>query len=164
MNQEELKELIHFLSDKDISEFSMERADSTIRIKRHVDNHGLAVAPPSIVLPGSGNDKAGGGVMAGKLASSVSCVIAAAEEELRSVKSPMVGIFQRGTVAHKHPFVTEGDRIEIGQVVGVIEVLRLMHEVQSDVAGTVVEIVAGEREPVEYGQPLLLIRPGQKPS
>jgi acetyl-CoA carboxylase biotin carboxyl carrier protein len=161
MNQEELKDLIYFVSEKNISEFSIERADSTVRIKRHIDIRAEHAAQPSIVLAGSTNVNTE--VMPGSDAPPVSAFIAT-PEELHSLKSPTVGIFQRGRTPDGPPFVAEGDAVEIGQVVGIIEVLRLMHEVHSDVAGEVVEITTGDREPVEYGQPLLLIRPERKPS
>lgn len=163
MNQEELKELIYFLSQKDISEFSIERADSTVRIKRRVEAQGQAGASPlSTLLTINGAGEKGAGAAADDDASPVPKALKTAEE-LYILKSPMVGIFRRRPAPGGRPFLTEGDLVEVGQVVCTIEVLRLMHEVESDVAGEVVEIMVGDRETVEYGQALLAIRPGKKP-
>jgi acetyl-CoA carboxylase biotin carboxyl carrier protein len=161
MNQEELKELIYFLSQKDISEFSLERADSTVRIKRNIEPQLQVVATP-LALQSSGHGQTGAGITAGDAAAQTA--VATEEEELHILKSPMVGIFQRGAAAGGRPFVAQGDLVEAGQVVGMVEVLRLMHEVQSDISGQIVEIAANDREPVEYGQPLFAIRPATKPN
>lgn len=167
MNQDELKELIYFLSQKDISEFSIERADSTVRIKRNIEVQTREAAPSLASAP---RNSAPAGAVAGVIVehngtpSSIVVAAEAEDEQLHILKSPMVGIFQRGPAAGGRPFVAEGDRVEIGQVVGMIEVLRLMHEVHSEVTGEIVEITASDREPVEYGQPLLAIRPSNKPN
>lgn len=167
MNQDELKELIYFLSQKDISEFSIERADSTVRIKRNIE---VQTRDAATVLASASRNSGPAGTVAEIIAehNGPPAAIVVAEEaedkQLHILKSPMVGIFQRGPAAGGRPFVAEGDRVEVGQVIGMIEVLRLMHEVHSDVTGKVLEIAASDREPVEYGQPLLAIRTANKPN
>lgn len=158
MNHDELKELIYFLSQKDISEFSIERAGSSVRIKRNIESQ---LAAPSARVTLNAREAETVSVVVAANDGSPSQTAAAAEEELHIVKSPTVGIFQRGPAPGGRPFVSEGDTVEAGQVVGMIEVLRIMHEVKSDVSGRVIEAAANDREPVEYGQALFAVYPNK---
>lgn len=82
-----------------------------------------------------------------------------AEEELIVVKSPMVGTFYRAPAPDADPFVAEGDRVSRGQVVCIIEAMKIMNEIESEHAGTVAAIHVENAAPVEYGQPLFSLRP-----
>jgi acetyl-CoA carboxylase biotin carboxyl carrier protein len=158
MNQEDLRELIHLLAQKDIAEFSIEHPDATVRIKRRTEtlNRDTGTAPSTFSTTQTA-------IAVETYAPTASAVAPlpdsslAAEQELHVVKSQMVGIFHRYESPGR-PFLHEGDMVSAGQIVGVVEVLRLMHEVTSDVAGEVLEIITEDREPVEYGQPLLTVR------
>jgi acetyl-CoA carboxylase biotin carboxyl carrier protein len=162
MNQEELKELIYYLSQKDISEFSIERADLAVRIKRRVEIPNEAGASLLSALVSNG---AMGSVADGVLSrpnGTNGSTTAAQEEKPQILKSPLVGIFHNSRSPHDPPFLRKGDTVEVGQIVGMVEMLRLMHEIHSDVAGEVLEIIASDQKPVEYGQALLAVRPEKK--
>jgi len=86
-------------------------------------------------------------------------VEAAASEELHVVPSPMVGTFYRATSPEAEPFVREGDRVKPGQTLCIIEAMKIMNEISSDLEGEVVEILVDDAIPVEFSQPLMKIRP-----
>jgi acetyl-CoA carboxylase biotin carboxyl carrier protein len=158
MNQEELKELIYYLSQKDISEFSIEREDLAVRIKRRVEvQNGADASILSTLLPG--NAGLAGASPLPAVRDDASALLEAAEDQLQMLKSPLVGIFHNSKASNSQPFLRKGDVVKVGQVVGMVDVLRLMHEIHSDIAGEVQEIIVSDRQPVEYGQPLFAVRP-----
>ncbi|MDA3647675.1 acetyl-CoA carboxylase biotin carboxyl carrier protein [Saccharopolyspora indica] len=79
--------------------------------------------------------------------------------ELPAVRSPLVGTFYRAPEPNSRPFVAVGDLVQAGQQVAIVEAMKLMNPVEADRAGRVAEILVGDAEPVEFGQPLLLIDP-----
>jgi acetyl-CoA carboxylase biotin carboxyl carrier protein len=80
------------------------------------------------------------------------------EEKLHEVKSPIVGTFYESPSPGASAFVKPGDMVEVGQVLCIVEAMKLMNEIESDVAGEVVLRIASSGQPVEYGQPLFAIR------
>ncbi len=160
MNQKELKELIDFLIEKDISEFELERGDVKVKIKRGVPGGIQAYAAP-IVAPT--HFAPAGNVLATHAApvSGPSTASAAAEdtdEGLHIVKSPIVGTFYEAPSPGAPPFIKVGDTVAQAQVLCIVEAMKLMNEIESDVAGEVVKILVKNNQPVEYGQPLFAIR------
>ena len=81
------------------------------------------------------------------------------DDGLHEVLSPMVGTFYQAASPEADPFVSEGDRIESGQTLCIIEAMKIMNEIPADVQGEVVEILVGDGQPVEYNQALFKIRP-----
>ena len=79
------------------------------------------------------------------------------ESNKNIVKSPMVGTFYSKANPTSEPFVTEGDKVEKGQTLCIIEAMKLMNEIESDFSGKIVEICVEDGQPVEYGQPLMYI-------
>jgi acetyl-CoA carboxylase biotin carboxyl carrier protein len=166
MNQKELKELIEFLIEKDIAEFELERGDVKVRIKRagehtvvhaHGDPRFFAVPP----APGP-TVESGVPVSAGQQPPSVAPpanVAPAPEEGLHTVKSPIVGTFYEAPSPGAPPFVKVGDSVELGQVLCIVEAMKLLNEIESDVAGEIVKKLAANGQPIEYGQELFVIRP-----
>jgi acetyl-CoA carboxylase biotin carboxyl carrier protein len=162
MNQKELKELIEFLIEKDIAEFELERGDVKVKIKRAgehtvVHAHGeprYYAVPPA---PAAGPEM--GAVPA--VAPAVPAVPAAPapEEGLHAVKSPIVGTFYESPSPGSPPFVKPGDMVEVGQVLCIVEAMKLLNEIESDVAGEIVKKLAANGQPIEYGQELFVIRP-----
>jgi acetyl-CoA carboxylase biotin carboxyl carrier protein len=84
---------------------------------------------------------------------------AAAEEELHTVKSPIVGTFYEAPGPGALPFVKPGDQVAAGQVLCIIEAMKLMNEIEADASGEIVKVLVNNGQPVEYGQPLFAIRP-----
>jgi acetyl-CoA carboxylase biotin carboxyl carrier protein len=161
MNQKELKELIDFLIEKDISEFELERGDVKVRIKRGAEmaapviTHAVPMtAMPMVAPPAQASHTPGASA-----APPASPSPAAAEEELHTVKSPIVGTFYEAPGPGALPFVKPGDQVAAGQVLCIIEAMKLMNEIESDMSGEVVKVLVSNGQPVEYGQPLFAIRP-----
>jgi acetyl-CoA carboxylase biotin carboxyl carrier protein len=84
---------------------------------------------------------------------------AAAEEGLHLVKSPIVGTYYEAPSPGAPPFIKPGDQVTSGQVLCIVEAMKLMNEIESDVTGEVVKLLVANGQPVEYGQPLFAIRP-----
>jgi acetyl-CoA carboxylase biotin carboxyl carrier protein len=163
MNQKELKELIEFLIEKDIAEFELERGDVKVRIKR-AGEHGLQVhhEPRFYAVPAAQPAPEIGTMPA--LVSTAATPTApaaqpAADESLHMVKSPIVGTFYESPSPGAPPFVKPGDMVEAGQVLCIVEAMKLLNEIESDVAGEVVKKLASNGQPIEYGQELFAIRP-----
>jgi acetyl-CoA carboxylase biotin carboxyl carrier protein len=165
MNQKELKELIEFLIEKDIAEFELERGDVKVRIKRGTepvvsasaaDTRFFAVhsAPPPAAEAGAASVPAT--VSAPPAAPAKA---PAPEEGLHIVRSPIVGTFYESPSPGSPPFVKPGDIVEVGQILCIVEAMKLMNEIESDVAGEIVKRLVENNAPIEYGQELFAIRP-----
>jgi acetyl-CoA carboxylase biotin carboxyl carrier protein len=160
MNQKELKELIDFLIEKDISEFELERGDVKVRIKRGADAAPvIAHAVPVSPMPMAPTSHPATNSPASAAAVPTTSSPVAAEEELHTVKSPIVGTFYEAPGPGALPFVKPGDQVAAGQVLCIIEAMKLMNEIESDVSGEVAKVLVNNGQPVEYGQPLFAIRP-----
>ena len=161
MNQKELKELIDFLIEKDISEFELERGDVKVRIKRGGETAAPVIthAVPMTAMPMAASPAQGSHVPAASAPPASPSPPAAAEEELHTVKSPIVGTFYEAPGPGALPFVKPGDQVAAGQVLCIIEAMKLMNEIESDKSGEVVKVLVSNGQPVEYGQPLFSIRP-----
>jgi acetyl-CoA carboxylase biotin carboxyl carrier protein len=164
MNQKELKELIEFLIEKDIAEFELERGDVKVRIKRAgehtvVHSHGeprFYAVPPA---PGTVAEVALVPAATAPAAAPAPAAPPAAEEGLHMVKSPIVGTFYEAPSPGAPPFVKAGDTVEVGQVLCIVEAMKLLNEIESDFAGEIVKKLAVNGQPIEYGQELFVIRP-----
>ena len=156
MNQKELKELIEFLIEKDISEFELERGDVKVRIKRAVEN--VMVSGPAITLPHA-SPAAVVPATAASVAAASAAVAPSEEPGLHTVKSPIVGTFFEAPSPGSPPFVKVGDAVEVGTVLCIVEAMKLMNEIESDVAGEILKKLVSNGQPVEYGQALFTIRP-----
>jgi acetyl-CoA carboxylase biotin carboxyl carrier protein len=163
---QELRELVEFLKANEIAEFDMEQADLKVRIKfagepapaaaaggidlaqlsRLIGSAPASQAPPAPVASGSS-------------AATTAAAPAEATEKLHEVKSPIVGTFYESPAPGASAFVQVGDKVEVGQVLCIVEAMKLMNEIESDIAGEVVRRIATSGQPVEYGQPLFAIRP-----
>lgn len=164
MNQKELKELIEFLIEKDISEFELERGDVKVRIKRGPDAQPVPVITPMAAVPAMPSMAVAAPVAPvsaapAPAAPEVPAAPVAAEEELHLVKSPIVGTFYESPAPGAPAFIKPGDNVQAGQVLCIIEAMKLMNEIESDMTGEIVKILAANGKPVEYGQPLFSIRP-----
>ena len=156
MNQKELRDLIDFLIERDITEFELERGDVKVRIRRGGEAAPALSSPPYVHMAAA--PVAPGGAP-GATASPVTPAAPMEEAGLHSVKSPIVGTFYESPSPGSPPFVKVGDAVEAGQVLCIIEAMKLMNEIESDVAGEVVKRLASNGQPVEYGQALFVIKP-----
>ena len=160
----ELRELIELLKANGVAEFDIEQPDFKVRLKfageyatSAVDLEQLSRMVASLPHPALAAAAQGASPIAG---GDVSAEVAvAAEDTLHTVKSPIVGTFYESPSPGAPAFVKLGDQVEVGQVLCIIEAMKLMNEIDSDVAGEVVSRIAASGQPVEYGQPLFAIRP-----
>ena len=158
MNQKELKDLIEFLIEKDIAEFELERGDVKVRVKRGESEVRLVSAAAPLTIPAP--------IAVPHLASAPAAVApapaaasaSAEEENLFIVKSPIVGTFYESPSPGSPPFIAIGDTVSVGQVLCIIEAMKLMNEIESEAAGEIVKKLVNNGQPVEYGQPLFAIR------
>ena len=169
MNQKEIRELIEFLIEKDISEFELERGDVKLRVKRAgVQSvpqlvtvaapvpltHVAAPPTPTAAVPAQPS-------VATQAESAPAPPPPAAEDESQwqIVKSPIVGTFYESPSPGAPPFVKPGDTVSVGQVLCIVEAMKLMNEIESDHAGTIVKCFVTNGQPVEYGQKLFAVKP-----
>ena len=166
MNQKELKELIEFLIEKDIAEFELERGDVKVRIKR--GSEAVASAPRRTRRFFTVHSAPPPAPEAGTAPVAVARLPPpprlphrrpAPEEGLHIVRSPIVGTFYESPSPGSPPFVKPGDIVEAGQILCIVEAMKLMNEIESDVAGEIVKRLVANNAPIEYGQELFAIRP-----
>ena len=155
MDTKKLEELIRLVEDSEIRELEISGPFTKVRISRgesHVSERLAAGAVHAPALP------------------TVEAQPAAAHEEVEAddrdsglvpVVSPMVGTFYAASEPGADPFVKQGDRVNKGQVVCIVEAMKLMNEIEAEISGTVVRVLVENAQPVEYGQELFLVQPDQ---
>ena len=160
MNQKELKELIEFLIEKDIAEFELERGDVKVKIKRAAEPTHAALTDSRYfaVHPAPAPVSAPAPVPA-QVDLAATAAAPEPEESLHIVKSPIVGTFYESPSPGSPPFVKIGDPLEVGQVLCIVEAMKLMNEIECDVAGELVKKLVANGQPIEYGQELFAVRP-----
>lgn len=160
MDLKEIQDLIRFVSKSGVTEVEVEREGFKIVIKAErptTEYH--AVVPQQIMMPAP-VAAAPVAVPAAAPAPAASAPAAApAAEGGVNIKSPMIGTFYRSSGPDKEPFVKVGDRVEKGQVVCIIEAMKLFNEIESEVSGVVTKVLVENASPVEYDQPLFLVDP-----
>jgi len=165
VNFEEIKELVEIISTCNVNEFELERAGIKIRISKNQPPVVAAPAPVITLAP----PVAGGGAAAvspqpappqtAGAAQSVPAAEDVEEEGLLLVKSPMVGTFYAASSPESPSYVKEGDDVSPGKVLCIVEAMKLMNEIESEVSGTVVKVYPENGQPVEFGEILFSIRP-----
>jgi acetyl-CoA carboxylase biotin carboxyl carrier protein len=166
INMLELRELVQFLKESGIAEFELDREDQHVRLKFESAFAQPAAAPAVTYampapahLPGTPAPTfAAPSVEPPASASAATAAPAAAEDTAHVVKSPIVGTFYESSAPGAQPFIKVGDTVEVGQVLCIVEAMKLMNEIESDVAGEVVRIIAKNGSAVEYGQPLFAVK------
>lgn len=157
MNLKEIQQLIDMINNSDLDEATIEEGDFKITLKRSsanpvpnnsqlVSTHAVtqAVSEPQPVIESQVKESEPSKPM---------------NEGLIEIRSPIVGTFYRAPSPEADAFVNVNDRIENGQVLCIIEAMKLMNEIESDFAGSIVEILVDNGQPVEYDQVLFLIKP-----
>lgn len=163
MDLKQIQELIRFVSKAGVSEVQLEQDDFKIVIKTGKESTAMSMqqavpqqiyhaAAPVQVAPQAPAEAPQAAVPAAPKTDS-------AEANFETIKSPMIGTFYRKPSPDKEVFVKVGDMVSKGQVVCVIEAMKLFNEIESDISGKVVKILAEDASPVEYDQPLFLVEP-----
>jgi acetyl-CoA carboxylase biotin carboxyl carrier protein len=154
MNKKKIEELIRIVEDSDVSELVVSGPLSTVKI---VKRTAAEAAPPVVAhaAPPAAAEPAAGATEA-------------AEETVESddrdsglvaIESPMVGTFYSAPDPSSPPFVRQGDHVSKGQVVCIVEAMKLMNEIEAEVGGTIVRVAVENGKPVEFGQALFLVEP-----
>lgn len=163
MEYKQIQELIKTINKSSISELSIEDGDFKITIKQ--ESAPITYAAPSampMAMPQMAPAQAA--PMAAAPAAPASAPAAApaadgASSKAITVKSPMIGTFYRSPGPDKPTFVNVGDEVKAGQILCIIEAMKLFNEIESEVSGRVVKVLTDDSSPVEYDQPLFLIEP-----
>jgi len=144
MDLGKIKELINLMDEHGLVEIEIEREGLKIRIKKallepgHADLVSQKVSSSQTPTPGQ---------------------TIVSPPKLVEIKSPMIGIFYRASRPDAPPFVNVGDIVEPGKVICIIEAMKLMNEIKSEIKGKIIEILVSNGDPVEFGQPLFMLEP-----
>jgi acetyl-CoA carboxylase biotin carboxyl carrier protein len=150
---DEVRELLALLAQSDISELRIEHEGAKIHIKR-------ATAQPAVPLHAATYTPVPVAPLSPPQVPPPA--IEVVSHELLSgqtVNAPMVGTFYASPAPNEPPFVQEGEEIHPGMVVGIVEAMKMMNEIESDIAGRVVRVLVQNGQPIEYGQPLFVVEP-----
>jgi acetyl-CoA carboxylase biotin carboxyl carrier protein len=153
MSNDEIKELIQLVVDSGIAELEVQRGDARVRVRRTLEPQPYVMQAPMMSTgPATVVDT-------GQPASAPLAPPAAPKTNEQIVKSPIVGTYYESPKPGDPAFVKVGDVVEAGQVLCIIESMKLMNEIESETAGTIVAKLMENGRPVEYGEALFAIRP-----
>ena len=150
MNLKEIREIINLMNENDLSEIELEREGTKVKIKKTQGDLPEIVRrqPPNysietqvVAQPGAGGEKVAG------------------NSRRKGIKSPMVGTFYRAPSPETPSFIEIGQTVEVGQVVCIVEAMKLMNEIKSEVRGKIAEIHIENAQAVEFGQTLFSVEP-----
>jgi acetyl-CoA carboxylase biotin carboxyl carrier protein len=164
LNLNEIKELIELISEKQFNEFELERGDFRLRLQKGIPKEAYAALSSNAAALSSNaaaeqartisNAHAPAAAPNDQVQPAPEPAAPVAEENLHVVTSPIVGTFYRSSSPTAEAFVKMGDSVEAGQTLCIIEAMKLMNEIPTDVSGSVAKIYVDNGQPVEYGQPL----------
>lgn len=146
MEFEQIIQLIQTVSDSHLTQFCLETDGCSIKMKTDKESRVVSVSPAAVPVSA---------IPAGAFPAAVA--EEAAPDNGNAVVSPLVGTFYNAKTPEAEPFVKVGDRVKKGQVIGIVEAMKLMNEIESEFDGVVREILVENEQMVEYGQPLLVI-------
>ena len=160
LDHEELHRLLATLAESDIQEFRLEGEDFCLEVKRNLATSSDSIASPKKITteeidPPLPQRK----IEASAAPSTPPPSVPGSRSDLVEVTAPMVGTFYRAPGPEEPPFVEVGSRIGVGQAVCILEAMKLMNELESEVSGEVIEILVENGTPVEFGQVLMRLKP-----
>jgi acetyl-CoA carboxylase biotin carboxyl carrier protein len=145
-----IKQVVDLMKKSDLSEFEIQDQDFKLRIKRDLPGRAPVAAPAPAAAPAP--------MAAAPAPAAAPAAPAAADPSIKLVTSPMVGTYYATPSPENPPFVTVGSPIKADSVVCIIEAMKVMNEIQSEIAGTVVECLVANGTSVEFGQPLFRVK------
>ena len=149
MTNQEIKELLQIFGESDVAEMEVQRGENRLRLRRALKNQEVEVPATTASTVHTPSHAPTGAV--------AKAAVADANHTL--VKSPIVGTYYDAPSPDAPPFVKVGDTVEPGQVLCIIESMKLMNEIEAEMAGTLVHKLVENGRPVEYGEALFAIRP-----
>lgn len=157
MNLKEIESLIKFVQSSGVAEVSLEQKDFKITIKTtHGGVHVVASPPPAPVQQMPSPPVA---PRTAEAPAPAEQSVNTDDSKLITIKSPMIGTFYRSSSPDKPVFANVGDVVKQGQVLCIIEAMKLFNEIESEISGKIVKILVDNATPVEYDQPLFLVEP-----
>jgi acetyl-CoA carboxylase biotin carboxyl carrier protein len=171
MNLGQMEQLLTFMKEHELEEFEYSQGDLHIRLKRAAGHSNSSsnlppriLVPPEIVVaaPESTSEVPSSAVSSTAAPTREPTSETSRADDQHIVKSPIVGTYYGSPSPGAEPFVKPGDAVETGQVLCIIEAMKLMNEIESDTAGEIMRIFVENGQPVEYGEPLFAIRPTRK--
>ena len=158
---DELRELLLVLNQTDIAEVTLKQGDYELTVRKAVAMAAAGTAIAPVTVAAAPTVAAATPILAPSIEPMMppSSPPPLNDPKLLEIKSPMVGTFYRAPAPGEAPFVQPGDRVSTGQTVCIIEAMKLMNELESEVSGEVVEILAENGQPVEFDQVLMRVRP-----
>ncbi|MDX8388110.1 MAG: acetyl-CoA carboxylase biotin carboxyl carrier protein [Ghiorsea sp.] len=153
MDISEIRKLIRLVQSSDVTEIEVTEGESTVRISRQ--GMVAAVAAPQMIAAAP----VAAPLAAAPIPAMPGAPEAPAEESEHTVKSPMVGTFYASSSPDSDPFVSEGTVVKKGDVLCIVEAMKLMNEIEAEYDGVVEKVLAKNAQPLEYGQPIFVINP-----
>jgi len=150
VNIKEIKEMLNLMNENGLAELEIEKDGMRIRLKKMSGGDAAAGAPIIIERHRAGGEHT---------PKEPQIIAQEALSNAVEIKAPMVGTFYRAPSPEAPPYVEAGQVVEPGQVICIIEAMKLMNEIKSEIKGKIVEVVVENAEPVEFGQPLFLVEP-----
>ncbi|MHB9061695.1 MAG: acetyl-CoA carboxylase biotin carboxyl carrier protein [Desulfobacteria bacterium] len=145
MNLKEIREILELLKGSDVSEFELGRGDTVLKLRRGPANVPVPPPPASAAPPRPAEEPAAAPVPT--------------KPTYKEILSPIVGTFYRAPAPDAAPFVEVGTRVVKGQVLCIVEAMKIMNQIESDTTGTIAAIIVENAQPVAYGQALFHITP-----
>jgi acetyl-CoA carboxylase biotin carboxyl carrier protein len=160
MELKEIKELIKLVSESGVSEVEVERGDFKLAIKK-TDEKTMVVhqTAPSLVQADPIEPASPAQVASAVQTDKIESHHTESSSHLITIKSPMIGTYYKSSSPDKPPFVQVGDEIKVGQVLCIVEAMKLFNEIESEVSGKIVKILVDNASPIEYDQALFLVEP-----
>ena len=158
LDHDQLHRLLEVLSESDIQEFRLEGDDFRLEVRRNLPTIAVAAAASAPATASAAPIEVRQESTAGP--ANPPPVVQASRSDLVDVTAPMVGTFYRAPAPGEDPFVEVGTRVNSGQTVCILEAMKLMNELEVELAGEVIEILVDNGTPVEFGQVLMRVKPG----
>ena len=162
MDLNQIKQILELVREHELSEFEIEHEGLRLKVRKDTNGYSAVALPapamPPMIAPAAGATLAAPAAAAGGPASATGPEAAEAEIELAVVKSPIVGTFYRSSEPGSASFVDIGSTVKKGEVLCIIEAMKLMNEIDSEYDGEIVNIYVENGQPVQYGERLFAIR------
>jgi acetyl-CoA carboxylase biotin carboxyl carrier protein len=158
MDIRKVKKLIELLDETGVAEIEIKEGEESVRISRHPSGGAFAMMPQHMMYgppPAPAAAPAAAAVTPAAAAAAVAAAAAATADQ--TVTAPMVGTFYSAPAPGAKPFVDIGSEVKSGDVLCIIEAMKMMNQIESDKAGRIVSVLAKNGDPVEFGQPLFVI-------
>ena len=154
LDHEQLHRLLEALGESDIQEFRLEGDDFRLEVRRNLPSQTVVASAAAAPLVAAVPPQA-----APAETTSPPPAAASTRSDLQDITAPMVGTFYRAPAPGEPSFIEVGNRVDVGQPVCILEAMKLMNELESEVSGEVVEILVDNGTPVEFGQVLMRVKP-----